>query len=82
VLLQVARVSALGVGVVYGSVKLGILKVTDIRVWLRDMIENVGWFIDFPLVRMKTGPPVTLLLELFLYCCSSACYSVHFPGYD
>jgi hypothetical protein len=29
VVLQVARVSALGVGVVYGSVKLGILKVTD-----------------------------------------------------
>jgi hypothetical protein len=32
VALQVARVSALGVGVVYGSVKLGILKVMDIRI--------------------------------------------------
>jgi hypothetical protein len=40
--LQVARVSALGVGVVYGSVKLGILKVTGPRVSFRDLIEIVG----------------------------------------
>jgi hypothetical protein len=45
--LQVARVSALGVGVVYGSVKLGILKVTGRGVSLRDLIEIVGGLFVF-----------------------------------